>query len=166
LRNQLEAKEEQNLEFTGGRNSQDLIHGQLGNVAMNKRRKNSIKTLDTVSGDQPQNSISQLERRVAQLEEDVATLKRQAEWPRPAWDAPTNKKVKPGVKERIEGEALFKYRDGLIRWLEAYWPWMEDRLHRAKTAEEIRAILEAVSEEALLEAGLAEAVVTQSSTTL
>src|SRR5439155_21852311 len=117
---------------------------------MNKRRKNSTKSLDTVSGNGTENPISQLERRVAQLEKDVATLKRQVDWPGFTRNAPTEKKVKPGVKERIEDELLFKYRDGLIRWLEAYWPWMEDRLYQAKTAEEVGAILEAASEEPYL----------------
>jgi hypothetical protein len=84
---------------------------------------------------------------VAQLEKDVAWLKRQAEWPGPFSEAPTEKKVKPGVKEKIEGELLFKCRDGLIRWLEAYWPWMEARLLGAEVAEDVGAILEAASEE-------------------
>jgi len=117
---------------------------------MNKRRKKSREAIDTVSGNQPQNPISQLEARVAQLEKDVAALKRQAEWPAQTQDAPTNKKLKPGIKERIEDERLFKYRDGLIRWLEAYWSWMEGRLYEARTAEDVGAILEAASEEPYL----------------
>jgi hypothetical protein len=128
----------------------DLIHGQVGKMTMNKRRKNSTKSLDTVLGNETENPILQLERRVTQLEKDVATLKRQVEWPAFTRNALTAKKIKPGVKERIEDEQLFKCRDGLIRWLEAYWPWLEDRLYQAKSAEEVGAILEAVSEEPYL----------------
>ena len=45
---------------------------------------------------------------------------------------------------------MFTWRDGLIRWLEAYWPWLGGRLLRANSAEEVGAILEAVSEEPYL----------------
>ena len=127
-----------------------MIHGQGRETGDERRRKDSTKTLDTVLGSEAENPILQLERRVAQLEKDVATLKRQAEWPRPNQDVLTEKKIKPGVKERIVDELLFKYRDGLIRWLEAYWPWMESRLYQAENAEEVGAILEAASEEPYL----------------
>ncbi len=118
-------------------------------MARNARRENSTRGLDKVSEDQPQNPISALERRVIQLENDVAILKQLTRWPVFNKDAGAekDKKTKPGVKERIEDTDLFTYRDGLTLWLEAYWPWMEDRLCRARSAQEVGAILEAVSEE-------------------
>jgi hypothetical protein len=84
---------------------------------------------------------------VIQLENDVAILKQMTRWPVFKNDEPTDKKAKPGVKEKIEDEVLFRYRDGLTLWLEAYWPWLESRLYGAGSAEEVGAILEAVSEE-------------------
>lgn len=66
--------------------------------------------------------------------------------------------MRPGIKRRSNLEykrgsktlSCSNTRDGLIRWLEAYWPWMEGRLRQAKTAEQVGAILEAVSEEPYL----------------
>jgi hypothetical protein len=135
------------LEFTDGKGGQDLIHGQDEKMTRNARKKKSIRGLDEVLENQPQSATSELERRVIQLENDVEILKQLTRWSVFNKDAPTEEKKKPGVKERIEDEDLFKYRDGLTLWLEAYWPWMEDRLGRARSAEEIGAILEAVSEE-------------------
>lgn len=125
---------------------QDLIRGQGREMAKNARKKNSANPLDGVSEDQPQRPISELERRVIQLENDVAILKQLTRGPVSNKDAPLVK-MKPGVKERIGDVDLFTWRDGLIRWLEAYWPWLEGRLYRARSAEEVGAILEAVSEE-------------------
>lgn len=137
------------LQFTGGKYDQDLIHGQDGKMARNTRKQNSTRGLDKISENQPQSALSELERRVIQLEKDVDILKQLTRWPVFNKDARTekDKKTKPGVKERIEDEVLFTYRDGLTLWLEAYWPWMEDRLCRAGSAEEVGAILEAVSEQ-------------------
>ena len=115
-------------------------------MARNVRRENSTRGLDKVSEDQPQRPRSELERRVIQLENDVAILKQLTRWPVFNKDAPLDK-TKPGVKERIGDVDLFTWRDGLIRWLEAYWPWLEGRLLGARSAEEVGAILEAVSEE-------------------
>jgi hypothetical protein len=115
-------------------------------MAKNARRQNSTKPLDKVSEDQPQRPISELERRVIQLENDVAILKQLTPWPVFNKDASSDK-TKPGVKERIGDADLFTWRDGLIRWLEAYWPWLEGRLFGAGSPEEVGAILEAVSEE-------------------
>ena len=116
-------------------------------MVRNTWKPKSTRGLDKVSADQPQSARSELERRVIQLEHDVAILKQMTRWPVFKNDAPIDKKAKPGAKERIEDEVLFKYRDGLTLWLEAYWPWMEGRLYRASNAEEVGRILEAVSEE-------------------
>jgi hypothetical protein len=133
-------------EFTDGAGGQDLIRGKDGKMAKNARRENSTRPLDKVSEDQPQRPISELERRVIQLENDVAILKQLTRWPVFNKDE-SLEKTKPGVKERIGDDDLFTWRDGLIRWLEAYWPWLEGRLLGAGSAEEVGAILEAVSEE-------------------
>jgi hypothetical protein len=135
------------VQFTDGKGGQDLIHGPGEKMARNARKQKSRRGLDKVSENQPQSATSELERRVIQLENDVAILKQLARWPLFNKEARVEKKTKPGVKERIEDADLFKYRDGLTLWLEAYWPWMEDRLCRARSAEEVGAILEAVSEE-------------------
>jgi hypothetical protein len=135
------------VQFADGKGGQDLIHGQDGKMARNARKKKSTKGLDKVSENQPESATSQLERRVIQLENDVAILKQRARGPLCNREARVEKKKKPGVKEKIEDAVLFKYRDGLTLWLEAYWPWMEDRLCSASTAERVGAILEAVSEE-------------------
>lgn len=116
-------------------------------MARNARKQKSTRGLDKVLENQPKRATSELERRVIQLEKDVAILKQLARWPIFNKEARVEKQKKPGVKERIEDEDLFKYRDGLTLWLEAYWPWMEGRLCSASSAEEVGAILEAVSEE-------------------
>jgi hypothetical protein len=134
------------MQFTDGKGGRDLIHGQDGKMARNARKQNSTRGLDKVLEDQPRRATSELERRVIQLENDVAILKQLARWPIFNKEARVEKK-KPGVKEKIEDAVLFKYRDGLTLWLEAYWPWMENRLCRAGSAEEVGAILEAVSEQ-------------------
>ena len=116
-------------------------------MARNTRKQNSTRRLDKISGDHPKRAMSDLERRVIQLENDVSILKQMTRWPVFKKDSPIDKATKPGVKEKIKDEVLFNYRDSLTLWLEAFWPWMEDRLCRASSAEEVGAILEAVSEE-------------------
>jgi len=69
------------FEFTDGAGGQDLIRGQDGKMAKNARKENSTRRLDKVSEDQPQRPISELERRVIQLENDVAILKQLTRWP-------------------------------------------------------------------------------------
>ena len=59
----------------------------------------------------------------------------------------TGEKRSPDQREKISDEELFRYRDGLILWLEPFWPWMTDRLVAARTVAEIAAILEAVAPE-------------------
>jgi hypothetical protein len=164
--NQLRTQNVPDWQFTEGKGGQDLIHGQDEKMTRNARKKKSIRGLDEGLENQPQSATSELERRVIKLENDVEILKQLARWPVFNKEAPTDERKKPGAKERIEDEDLFKYRDGLTRWLEAYWPWMEDRLCRARSAEEVGAILEAVSEEPRLEAGLAKAALAQSSRAL
>jgi hypothetical protein len=110
------------VQFTDGKGGQDLIHGQSRKMARNARKRKSTRGLDKVSEDQPQSATSELERRVIQLENDVAILKQLTRWSVFNKDAPTDEKKKPGVKEKIEDEDLFTYRDGLTLWLEAYWP--------------------------------------------
>ena len=116
-------------------------------MAKNARKENSTRGLDKILEEQPQNALFELERRVIQLEKDVDILKQLTRWPVFNKEAPTDEKKKPGIKEKIEDGELFNYRDGLTLWLEAYWPWLEDRLGQAGSAEEVGAILEAVSEE-------------------
>lgn len=68
-------------------------------MAKNARRENSTRGLDKVSEDQPQRPRSELERRVIQLENDVAILKQLTRWPVFNKDAPLDK-TKPGVKDK------------------------------------------------------------------
>ena len=51
-----------------------------------------------------------------------------------------------GITE-ISNEVLFHYRDGLIRWLDRFWSWLEDRLSVASTIEQVRTLFEAAAEE-------------------
>jgi hypothetical protein len=113
---------------------------------MNARKENVEKPLDTVLPDQPSDRIAELERKVTQLQTDVAMLKRVSGWP--FWtheDDELKEKRKPGPKEKIGDEELFHYRDALILWLEPVWPWMKAQLPAARTPEEIGAIFEAVA---------------------
>ena len=113
---------------------------------MNSRKENFGETLDTVLA-------SQLLDRVAELEKDVALLKSVSAWPLFASELSHTEKKKPGPKEKISDEELFRYRDGLIVWLEPFWPWMRDRLVAAGTVAEVEAILEAVAPEPEYRAG-------------
>lgn len=146
-RNRLRTQKVPDEQLTDGKGSQDLIHGQDWKMAKNTRRKKLQRGLDRVLEDQPKSATFELEQRVIQLEKDVEILKQLTDWPLFNKEVVTDDKKKPGVKERIEDGDLFNYRDGLIRWLEAYWPWLEDRLIGAASPEEAGAILEAVSEE-------------------
>ena len=82
---------------------------------------------------------------MARLEQDVEMLKSLSAWPgfRVAENSP--EKQKPGPKEQIDDTELFRMRDGLIMWLEPYWPWMGDRLYAASNPGEIKVILEAAA---------------------
>lgn len=106
------------------------------------------KVLDKVLENNPPDRIAELERQVAELRRDVALLKQLSDWPVFADESEELKhKKQPGPKEKISDEVLFHYRDGLIRWLERFWSWLEDRLLAASTIEQVRAIFEAVAEE-------------------
>ncbi len=115
---------------------------------MNVREKFRQKPLDKVLENQPPDRIAELERQVARLQRDVALLKRFSGWPLFADNSsePEEKK-KPGAKEKIGDDVLFHYRDGLVLWLEPVWPWLESRLLRRSTCEQVRAVLEAVAPE-------------------
>jgi hypothetical protein len=136
------------FQFAGRAGAQDLIRGHDRKLAMNARKKNRQGPLDKVSENQPPDRIAELERQVARLQKDVALLKRFSGWPLFAHkgNAPKEKK-KPGPKEKISDEVLVHYRDGLVLWLERFWPWLEERLLRATTREQVSAILHAVAEE-------------------
>src|SRR5271154_3316187 len=138
-RNGLEARNAPDLQFADGNGGQDLIHGQGGKMAKNARREKSRTGLDNVLEDHPKSALFELEQRVIQLEKDVDILKQLTNWPLFNKEVPTDEKKKPGVKEKIDDGELFNYRDGLIRWLEAYWPWLEDRLVGAASPEEVGA---------------------------
>lgn len=115
---------------------------------MNARKKNRQEPLDKVSENQPPDRLAELERQVARLQKDVALLKRFSGWPLFAHKSnELEKKKKPGPKEKISDEVLFHYRDGLVLWVERFWPWLEDRLLGARACEQVRAVVEAVAEE-------------------
>jgi hypothetical protein len=133
-------------DFTGARSAQDLIHGQDGKIAMNAREKKLREPIDKVLTNQLPDRVADLERRVADLENDVALLKSLSNSPVFAGEVEGVEKKKPGPKKKIDDQDLFRYRHELIIWLEPVWPWMEDRLLRATTLEEVRAVLEAVAE--------------------
>lgn len=109
---------------------------------MNSRKKISVKPIDRVPAE---DRITELERQVAALIEDVAVLKHLSGWPFQTEDAANEEKAKPGPKEQIDDVDLFHYRDALILWLEPVWPWLEGRL--GGSAEDLRTVLEAVAED-------------------
>ena len=113
---------------------------------MNARKEDSKNSLDTDLAYQPSDRVTELERKVTKLQEDVRMLKRLSAWPYwgdEAYEA--EEKKKPGPKEKISDGELFHYRDALILWLEPVWPWMVDRLVTAGTVAQVEAILEAVA---------------------
>ena len=70
------------------------------------------------------------------MEKDVAMLKQLVRWPIFSKDTQIEqieKKTKPGVHAKIKDEVLFGYRDGLTFLLDAFWPWMEERLYKASS---------------------------------
>jgi len=113
---------------------------------MNKRKRERNNSLDTIPEDQPTDRVTELERKITNLQKDVAMLKRLSGWPLLAHEGNgREEKKKPGQKEKIGDEELFHYRDAHIIWLERYWPWMIDRLLVASTVPEVEAIIEAVA---------------------
>jgi hypothetical protein len=120
---------------------------------MNSRKERLQKPLDGVLTNQPPDRTAELERRVARLERDVDRLKSLSRWPIFGDAGSNTEKKKPGPKEKIEDLELFRYRDGLIMWLEPFWPWMGDQLCAARTPGEIEAILEAAAREPELRRG-------------
>ena len=112
---------------------------------MNSRKERSRKPLDRVLAERAPDRIAELERRVAQLEREVDLLKGFSGSPIFDNSESSPGKRRPGPKGKIGDPELFRYRDGLINWLEPFWPWMVDRLDVARTAGEIGAILEAIA---------------------
>jgi hypothetical protein len=121
---------------------------------MNKRKQNRRKSLTQFSEEQPKDRMSEFERRLRELETDVAMLKNVSVlpvFPEEISVFPDEvgvaEKKKRGIKEKISDEVLFQYRDSLVIWLEPVWPWLQDRLLQARTGEQVGAVLEAVSKE-------------------
>ena len=113
---------------------------------MNPRKKRSSNPLDRLPADQPPDRIAELERRLSDVERDVALLKEHSGTFLFAGEADQKEERQRHGKERITDEDLFRYRDGIVLWLEPIWPWMADRLTAAKSEEEVGAVVEAVAE--------------------
>ena len=75
---------------------------------MNTRKKKSRHSLDKVMADQPPDRITELERRVLQLERDVALLKGLSGSPFFDEVATEPTRQKPGVKPRLSDKELLK----------------------------------------------------------
>jgi hypothetical protein len=133
--------------FTEEKVIRNLIHGRQWKIAMNARKKKSQDPIDKDSADQLPDRIAELERRMLKVENDVALLKSLN--PSPLLDEVVIEveREKRGTKEKISAAALFNYRDGLILWLECAWPWLKDRLFKAKTPTQVKVILEAIADE-------------------
>lgn len=117
-------------------------------MAEDARKKSRGVPLDKNSEKQPSDRLAELERRVAELEGRVALLEQVS--PLPVFGDQSHElqeTKKPGRKERISDEELVRYRDGLVLWLEPYWPWLEERLLKATPGEQVKAIVEAIAEE-------------------
>jgi hypothetical protein len=114
---------------------------------MNARKKKSPHPVDKVSADQPPDRITELERRVLQLEKDVALLKSLSGSPFFNEVATEPTRQKPGIKPRLSDEELLGYRDGLILWLEPVWPWLAERLAATRNVEHVAALLEAIADD-------------------
>ena len=136
------------MQLAGKTSNRDVIHGQNRKMAKNARKKSPRLPLDTNSGKQPTGCLAELERRLSELEGRVALLEQFS--PLPVFGEESDelqKTKKPGRKERISDDELIRYRDGLVLWLEPYWPWLEQRLPKATTCEQVTAIFEAIAEE-------------------
>lgn len=117
-------------------------------MANNARKKSSRRPLDEVSQKRRHDRLKELEHRVAELENRVTLLEQFSPLPRFAHESEEPQETKKrGRKERIGDAELIRYRDGLVLWLEPYWPWLEERLLKAATSEQVRAIIEAIAEE-------------------
>jgi hypothetical protein len=114
---------------------------------MNARKKKSPDPIDKDSADQPPDRIAELERRMLKVENDVALLRSLNPSPLLEEAVIEIEQKKRGAKEKISDAVLFNYREGLILWLERAWPWLKDRLFKARTPEQVKAILEAIAEE-------------------
>jgi hypothetical protein len=115
---------------------------------MNARKKKCLpRILDKASPDSPPDHI---EHRTLELEKDVAMLKDLSGWPGFTHRESGVLKKKPGPKQKIDDADLLHSRDALLNWLEPIWPWMEDRLSSARTAEEVRVVLASVAEDPYL----------------
>lgn len=113
---------------------------------MNKRKQNRRKSLTQFSEKQPNDRMSEFEHRLRELEKDVAMLKSLSVLPVFPDEVSIAGKRKRGIRKKISDELLFQHRDCLVLWLEPVWPWLEDRLLKANTREQVGAILEAVAE--------------------
>lgn len=134
-------------EFTAKEAGGNLIHGPERKTAMNSRKGISSKPIDKVSEKELPDRLAELERQMVALRKEVDFLKKKfGGWPFPVDEEGYTEKEKPGPKEKIDDTDLFHNRLALILWLEPMWPWLEDRL--SGTAEELRAVLEAVAENA------------------
>src|SRR5437762_10510728 len=100
-----------------------MTHGRSAKTDLNTRKENQDKLLTGIS-DGPQESLeaklASLEARFVKLEERVDRLDGIA--PSYYYGATDDSKKKPGPDKYIEGVELFRYRDGLVGWLEDVWP--------------------------------------------
>jgi len=113
---------------------------------MNSRKESSSTPLDSLSAKDPADRIAELERRLSAVEKEVAMLKQQSgSFLFGDEISPTEENKRHG-REKIADVDLFRYRDGIVLWLEPVWPWMADRLTTARTEDEVRAIIEGVAE--------------------
>ena len=135
------------MDFTEEKGRRNLIHAPAWKNAVNVRKKKSRHSLDKVLAEQPPDRITELERRVLQLERDVALLKGLSGSPFFDEVATEPTRQKPGVKPRLSDKELLSYRDGLILWLEPVWPWLAERLDAAQTVEQVAALLEAIADD-------------------
>jgi hypothetical protein len=136
------------FQIAGRASDQKLIHGHNRKIAMNARKKKVQGPLDRVSEHEPPDRIARLEHQVAELQKDVAMLKRVSGWPLLADEGNEFEgKKKPGPKEKISDEDLLQYRDAIVLWLEPFWSWLNEHLFQGNTCEQVGAILEAVAAE-------------------
>jgi hypothetical protein len=135
-------------DFTGARVVQDLIHRQDGKIAMNARKKKLQNPIDKVSANQPLDRISDLERQVLKLQEDVALLKMANPSPLlneaviPGEQEKPEDRKRTGPKEKIDDYDLLHTRNLMISWLESIWPAIVDQLEKARHPRHVRALFE------------------------